>query len=96
MTGEIVRQTLAVLFVLALAIFAARKLGTKQAFGWRTWRARTVEQKDLHLIERIHLTPQHTLHRLRTPQGELLLVTHAQGVEVIGEAAPIRKGAASS
>jgi hypothetical protein len=94
MNGEIVRQTGAVLFVLALAVFAARKLGAgKHTSGWRPWPSRAAEQKDLQLIERIHLTPQHTLHRVRTPQGEILLVTHAQGVDVIGDTAPMRKGA---
>jgi flagellar biogenesis protein FliO len=90
MNGEIARQALAVVFVLVLAVVAAWRLGGRKLI----WPVRRAKTSSLQILERVHLTPQHTLHRLKTPSGEMLLVTHAQGVQVIAETNP--KGAAAS
>jgi hypothetical protein len=39
--------------------------------------------KTMVALERLALTPQHTLHRIRVDGGEILLATHPQGCSVV-------------
>jgi flagellar biogenesis protein FliO len=80
------RQVLSVLFVLALlgaALWALRR----GAGPWRGVLARRAQDKtkSLHLLERMVLTPQHSLHLVRAGGREWLLATHPQGCTVVSD-----------
>ena len=81
---ETVRQILAVVFVLALlgsALWALRRgAGPLQALR----RGRDKAQA-LQIIERVALTPQHSLHVVRAGTCEWIVATHPQGCTVIRE-----------
>ncbi len=70
----------AVFGLLALAVSALRKR-TGQAVGlFRPHAARSLTS-----VERISLTPQHSLHLVRVAGRELLLATHPHGCTVISD-----------
>jgi flagellar biogenesis protein FliO len=78
------RQVLSVLFVLVLlgaALWALRRgaVPLQGVFARRT-QAKT---KSLQLIERVVLTPQHSLHLVQASGREWLLATHPQGCTVV-------------
>ena len=81
---ETTRQVLAVVFVLALlgaALWALRRgAGPLQARRRGQGKA-----KALQVVERVTLTPQHSLHVVRAGAGEWILATHPQGCTVISE-----------
>ncbi len=81
---DIARQALSVFFVLALlggALWALRR----SAGPWHRLIARRVKDKtrSLELVERVALTPQHSLHLVRAAGREWLLATHPRGCTVI-------------
>ena len=91
MSWDIARQLSSIVFVLGLAVFAATRFsGGGQAIGqrltWKTgWRPSARQHKELAVLDSMHLTPTHTLHRVRMLEHEFLLVTHSHGVTLISE-----------
>lgn len=89
---EIARQVLAVVFVLALlgaALWALRH-GTAPLQALRSGKT---QERGFKVVERIALTPQHSLHIIRRGSEEWILATHPQGCSVIQKDSPA--GAAS-
>jgi len=75
---ELWREAAALVVVfglLAVAVWSLRQRG-----GGRAGAA-----KALASVERLALTPQHTLHRVRIAGHELLLATHPQGCTLLSE-----------
>jgi flagellar biogenesis protein FliO len=73
---DTLRQVSAVLAVFALlgtALWFLRRRGAASFQGWRT------QGKSLESIERLPLTPQHTLHLVKIQGRELVVATHPQG-----------------
>ena len=88
---EAVQQILSVVFVfslLALVAWALRGRGNLLRF------AHTPKgESPLERIDRLILTPQHSLHLVRLSGKELLIATHPQGCTVVSEAPALQKGA---
>ncbi|HML18381.1 MAG TPA: flagellar biosynthetic protein FliO [Bryobacteraceae bacterium] len=77
---EIVRQVLSVLSVFGLlgaALWALRRGGRISVRG----AAR--KTRSLESIERMALTPQHSLHLVRVRGREIVVATHPQGCAVL-------------
>lgn len=86
---EILRQALSVLLVFALlgaALWALRRRGSL-ALGQPWWRRAQGGSKSLQSIERLSLTPQHSLHLIRIDGRDLVVATHPQGCTVLTEPA---------
>jgi len=82
---EIARQAVSVLLVFALlgaALWALRRRG---AIHWQRQRGRA---KSLQSLERLALTPQHSLHLIRIDGRELIVATHPQGCSMLAEMKP--------
>ena len=81
---ETARQGLAVVFVLALlgtALWALRR-GAGPLHALRRGKDKA---QSLEIVERVALTPQHSLHVVRAGASEWILATHPQGCTVIRE-----------
>lgn len=79
---ETVRPLLAITFVLALlgsALWALRR----GAGPLRILRSGKQPERGFKVVERIVLTPQHSLHVVRAGAEEWILATHPQGCNVI-------------
>ena len=89
---EVAHQLAAVVFVLALLGLALRVLrrGTMPLLSLR---GRRGPDDALQAVSRIALTPQHSLHVVRSGSEEWILATHPQGCTVIREGRA--KGAAA-
>lgn len=88
-TGAL-RQALSVLlvfFLLGLALWKLRRPGSRIRLPWRKGGS---EARTLESLERLALTPQHVLHRVRVDGREVLIVTHPQGCRVVSETAKRR------
>jgi flagellar biogenesis protein FliO len=85
---ETTRQVLAVVFVLALlgaALWALRR-GAGPLQARRRGQDKTHDKTQaLQIVDRIALTPQHSLHVVRAGACEWILVTHPQGCTIICE-----------
>ncbi len=87
---DVLRQVLSVLLVFSLlgaALWLLRRGGRisfQRALGNR---------KSMVAVERLALTPQHTLHLVRINGSEVLLATHPQGCSVVTTAAERALGA---
>lgn len=80
---EIVRQVLSVLFVFALlgaALWFLRRGGRVSLAGV------TRKPRSLDSIERLTLTPQHSLHLVRIGERKVVVATYPQGCAVLAEA----------
>jgi flagellar biogenesis protein FliO len=89
---DVFRQVLSVLLVfslLAAALWMLRR-GGKVSFAGRRVMGNT---KSMATVERLALTPQHTLHIVRIHGREVLLATHPQGCSVVTMAAEQAMGA---
>lgn len=84
---ETVRPILAIAFVLALlgAALLALRQGTSPL---RVLRSGRQPERGFKVIERIALTPQHSLHIVRAGAEEWILATHPQGCSVIQKSEP--------
>ena len=89
---EIARQLLAVTLVLAL-LATARWTLRRGAGPFSVLRKSKPSRRTLEAVERIVLTPQHSLHVVRSGAEEWILATHPQGCKVIHKISP--PGAAS-
>lgn len=81
---EMARQIFAVLTVLALlgaALWVLRRGGVATGRGLRPNRG----TKKLESIERLALTPQHSLHLVRIDGRELVVGTHPTGCTLLVE-----------
>ncbi|MEP6961539.1 MAG: hypothetical protein ABI995_05650 [Acidobacteriota bacterium] len=80
--SEISRQILAVFAVFGLMGLAVWKLrsGPIRFKGWNPGRSAS---KALVAVERIPLTPQHTVHLLTIHGRQLVVATHPQGCSVL-------------
>jgi flagellar biogenesis protein FliO len=78
---ETLRQVLSVLFVFAL-------LGTG-LWALRRWnpagRQALARGKSLHALERLSLSPQHSLHLVEIDGNRLMVATHPQGCTLLKE-----------
>jgi flagellar biogenesis protein FliO len=81
--SEILAQMLAVLLVFGLlgaALWAVRR---GRGTSWAGLTRRAGAEKVLEAVEKLALTPQHTLHLIRANGREWLVATHPQGCTVI-------------
>lgn len=89
---DVLRQVCSVLLVFSLlgaALWAARRRGkisfpgfTEKGLAWKRAKGNTGE---MVAMERLQLTPQHTLHMVRVGGRELVVATHPQGCTLITE-----------
>ena len=84
---DVLRQVFSVLLVFSLlgaALWALRRSG-KAGFSIKSLRAMRVlgNQRSMVAVERLALTPQHTLHVVRINGRELIVATHPQGCSVV-------------
>jgi flagellar biogenesis protein FliO len=82
---ELARQALAILLVFALlgaALFLLRR-GALPRLSFRPSLGRG--ESALQRVERLPLTPQHTLHIVRIRGRELLIATHPHGCSVLAD-----------
>ena len=89
--ATLARQTLSILLVFALLGTALWKLGKfkggNMPFRWTSWRRPEQSPPRLEKVERLALTPQHSLYVVRVHGTEILVATHPHGCTLLGEAA---------
>jgi flagellar biogenesis protein FliO len=90
------RQLLSLLLVFALlggALIALRR----GSINWKAFRLGSMppRSKALVSIERIALTPQHSLHLVRIQGREVVVATHPQGCALLSETSQLAEGARS-
>ena len=86
---ETLRQISSVLLVFGLlggALWALRRNGSAM------WRRPQCGGKPLRSLQRLALTPQHSLHLVHVNGRELIVATHPQGCTVVSE---MSKGSAA-
>ena len=87
--AEYGRQILSLIVVFTLLGLTVWKLGRRRVslsptlFGKSFGRGVGSGERALKKVERLVLTPQHTLHVLRFRDREMLVVTHPQGCTVL-------------
>lgn len=92
---DVARQVFSVLLVFALlgtCLWFARRGGRITFRGLAGTRI-PKKTKSLTAVERLVLTPQHTLHLVRIDGRELVIATHPQGCSVVSEPAKRAMGA---
>ncbi len=78
------RQVLSVLLVFALLGAALWKLRRGGAAVFRIpWNRTSKKGRSIEQVEKLALTPQHTLHLIRVEGREMVVATHPQGCTVI-------------
>ena len=78
------RQILSLLIVFSLLGWTVWKLGrTRLSLPLKRGKVKT-----LHSVERLMLTPQHTLHLLEFGGQQVLIATHPHGVTLLTPDAP--------
>ncbi len=83
---NMVRQVLSVLLVFALLGAALWTLRRGRAAPFRGLLRRTPGRtKSLEPVERLALTPHHSLHLVRIHGRELLVATHPQGCTLLNQ-----------
>jgi flagellar biogenesis protein FliO len=81
---DVVRQVLSVLLVFALLGAALWKLRRGGAAVFRIpWNRASKKDRSIEQVEKLVLTPQHTLHLIRVEGREMVVATHPQGCTVI-------------
>ena len=91
---DVVRQVVSVLLVFALlgaSLWMLRRRGKISIRGLAGKRVRGT--KSMIAVERLALTPQHTLHIVRIDGRKVLVATHPQGCSIVTEAAERAVGA---
>jgi flagellar biogenesis protein FliO len=82
---DVLRQVFSVLLVFSLlgtALWAFRR-GGRISFQGLAWKRALGGTKSMVAVERLVLTPQHTLHLVRINGREILVATHPQGCSVV-------------
>ena len=90
---DVLRQVSSVLLVFSLLgamVWILRRSGKISFQGLTTKRAGT---SSMVVVERLALTPQHTLHIVRINGREVLVATHPQGCSGVTPAAEQARGA---
>ena len=90
---DMARQILSVVFVFALlglALWLLRRNGLALPAAWR--RRVGGRERKLRSVERLILTPQHSLHLIRMNGAEIIVATHPQGCSVLLDAAGASRG----
>jgi len=77
------RQAAAIVVVFGLLAGVVYALRRRGGFEWS--RLRAGPAKALIAVERLALTPQHTLHLVRLAGQQMLLATHPQGCTLLLE-----------
>ena len=97
---DVARQVFSVLLVFSLlgaALWALRRGGriSFQGFTLKSLARKRIlgNTKAMVAVERLALTPQHTLHLVRINGREILVATHPQGCSVVPAAAERAMGA---
>jgi Flagellar biosynthesis protein, FliO len=87
---DVLRQVFSVLLVFSLlgaALWALRRGGRISFPGFTlrslAWKRALGNTKSMVAVERLALTPQHTLHLVRIHGREVLVATHPQGCSVM-------------
>ena len=85
--SEVLGQMLAVLLVFGLLFAALWALRRNSDMAWAGGRRRSAggTGKTLEAVERLVLTPQHTVHLIRAHGREWVVATHPQGCTVLRE-----------
>jgi hypothetical protein len=88
---DVVRQVLSVLLVFSLlgaALWALRR-GGRIGFAFKGLTGKGVlgKQRSMVVVERLALTPQHTLHAIRINGHDVLVATYPQGCSVVTQLA---------
>ncbi len=78
---ELYLQLLAAAAVVALAVVLTRRL-TRLRSAFSAGRARRARWMDS--VERLPLTPQHTLHLVRVRDRAVLVAAHSRGCQLLG------------
>jgi hypothetical protein len=73
--------------ILVFGLLAVGMAAARRRNGQSTGLFRPNAIRSLTALERISLTPQHSLHLVRASGRELLLATHPQGCTVISDSA---------
>ena len=90
---DVLRQAGSVLLVFSLlgaVLWALRRGGRISIQGFARKRL-LGSTKEMASLERLALTPQHTLHRVRVCGREILVATHPQGCTVLTDQAPMER-----
>lgn len=90
------RQALSVLLVFGLLGLALWKLRQPGSVFRPPWRKPGASARLIEAVERLALTPQHTLHLVRVEGRELIVATHPQGCALLLSRSPVptsREGA---
>jgi len=95
---DVLRQAGSVLLVFSLlgaVLWALRRGGrmSVQDFATKRFARKRLlgSTKEMASLERLALTPHHTLHRVRVCGREILVATHPQGCTVLTEQAPMER-----
>ncbi len=90
---DVLRQVFSVLLVFSLlgaVLWALRRGGKVSLRGFLGMR--TLERtKSMVVVERMALTPQHTLHVVRVNGREMVLATHPQGCTIMTKQDPVER-----
>jgi flagellar biogenesis protein FliO len=90
---DVLRQAGSVLLVFSLlgaVLWALRRGGRISVHGFARRRL-LGSTREMVALERLVLTPQHTLHRVRVCGREILVATHPQGCTLLTEQAPMER-----
>jgi flagellar biogenesis protein FliO len=82
---DVLRQVFSVLLVFSLlgAVLWVLRRGGKVSLKGLAWKRALGNSRTMVAVERLSLTPQHTLHIVLIDGRELLVVTHPQGCSVL-------------
>ena len=93
------RELLGLFVVFSLLGLTVWKLGRSRPPQWRNIFSgktlivkRPARERALETVERLALTPQHTLHVLRLRDREILVATHPQGCTLLDHATERARG----
>jgi hypothetical protein len=92
---DVLRQVFSVLLVFSLlgAVLWLLRRGGKVSFRGLAWKRALGSTKTMVAVERLSLTPQHTLHIVRIDGRDVLVLTHPQGCSVLTVATEKAMGA---
>lgn len=95
---DVLRQIFSVLLVFALlgaVLWGLRRGGKVSLRGVFAGGRAQGQTRSMVALERLALTPQHTLHMLRVNGREVLIATHPQGCTVVTQPASIERALAA-
>jgi hypothetical protein len=92
---DVLRQVFSVLLVFSLlgAVLWILRRGGRISFQGLVTKRASESTRSMIAVERLALTPQHTLHIVRINGREVLVATHPQGCSVVTTVAERAMGA---